>query len=110
MLSAGTYLWAYGCGGGSYSSMSGMGTHGTYFDIWSTDVIGGDAKAVFYMMFGSWLGEWDSTDNIMRWALATATMGVTGWRAGRPHWYYHDRGIGEHVGYSARLSENNGGL
>src|SRR5947207_5118895 len=110
MLTAGTYLWAYGCGGGSYSSMSGMGTHGTYNDIWSTDAVGGDAKAVFYMMFGSWLGEWDSTDNLMRSALATSTMGLTCSWAGRPHWYYHHMGLGEPIGYSAKITQNNGGL
>jgi len=110
MLSAGTYLWAYGCGGGSYTSMSGMGTHGTYNDIWSTDVVGGDAKAVFYMMFGSWLGEWDSTDDIMRSVLATSTMGLTCSWAGRPHWYYHHMGLGEPIGYSAKVTQNNGGL
>ena len=110
MLGAGTYLWGYGCGGGSYTSMSGMGTHGTYSDIWSTDIVGQDAKAVFFMMFGSWLGEWDSTDNLMRTILATPTMGLTCSWAGRPHWFYHHMGLGEPIGYSARVSQNNNGL
>ena len=110
MLSGGGYLWAYGCGGGSYTSMSGLGTHGTYKDAWSSDITAGDAKAVFYMMFGSWLGEWDSADNIMRAALATSTMGLTCSWAGRPHWYYHHMGLGEPIGHSARLTQNNSGL
>jgi hypothetical protein len=110
MLGTGSYLWGYGCGGGSYVSMSGMGTHGTYGDIWSTDIVGQDAKAVFFMMFGSWLGEWDSTDNLMRAVLATPTMGLTCSWAGRPHWYYHHMGLGEPIGYSARVSQNNNGL
>jgi hypothetical protein len=110
MLSAGGYLWAYGCGGGSYTSMSGLGTHGTYQDVWSSDLISGDAKAVFFMMFGSWLGEWDSADNIMRAALATRSMGLTCSWAGRPHWYYHHMALGEPIGFSARLTMNNGGL
>jgi len=110
MLSAGTYLWAYGCGGGSYSSMSGMGTHGSYGDVWSSDLVNGNAKAVFFMMFGSWLGEWDSTDNIMRSALATPTIGLTCSWAGRPHWYYHHLALGEPIGYCARLTQNNSGL
>jgi hypothetical protein len=110
MLGAGSYLWAYGCGAGSYTSMSYMGSHGTYQDVWSSDIVGLDAKAVFTMMFGSWLGEWDSTDNLMRSVLATPTMGLTCSWAGRPHWYYHHMGLGEPIGYSARLSQNNGGL
>src|SRR5438552_5098757 len=110
MLAAGPYLWAYGCGGGSYTSMSGMGTHGIYGDVWSTDIVGQNAKAVFFMMFGSWLGEWDSTDNIMRSALATPSMGLTCAWAGRPHWYYHHFALGEPIGYCARLTQNNSGL
>jgi hypothetical protein len=110
MLTAGTYLWAFGCGGGSYTSMMGMGTHDDYKDVWSSDIIDGDAKAVFFMMFGSWFGEWDSTDNLMRAALATSTMGLTCSWAGRPHWYYHHMGLGEPIGYSARLTQNNSGL
>ncbi|MDB6035194.1 MAG: hypothetical protein JWM16_5532 [Verrucomicrobiales bacterium] len=110
MLSAGTYLWAYGCGGGSYTSMSFMGNHGIYADAWSTDIVDGDAKAVFVMMFGSWLGEWDSADNLMRSVLATKSLGLTCSWAGRPHWFYHHMGLGEPIGYSARLTMNNNGL
>lgn len=109
-LAAGTYLWSYGCGGGSYTSMSGLGTHGQYSDAWSIDIVDGDAKAIFFMMFGSWLGEWDSRDNIMRAALAAPGMGLTCSWAGRPHWYYHHMGLGEPIGYSARLSQNNSDL
>jgi hypothetical protein len=110
MLQAGTYLWAYGCGGGSYTSMSGMGTHGNYNDIWSADIVGQDARAVFFMMFGSWLGEWDSTDNLMRSVLATPSLGLTCSWAGRPHWFYHHMGLGEPIGHSALVTMNNGGL
>lgn len=110
MLASGSYLWAYGCGGGSYTTMSAMGTHGSLADVWSTDIVGQDAKAVFFMMFGSWFGEWDSTDNLMRAALATPTLGLTCSWAGRPHWFYHHMGVGMPIGYSARLTMNNSGL
>jgi hypothetical protein len=110
MLAAGAYLWAYACGGGSYSSISFMGTHGEYRELWSTDIIAFDCKAVFFMMYGSWFGEWDTPDNIMRATLATPTTGLTCSYAGRPHWYYHHMGLGEPIGYSARLTQNNNGL
>jgi hypothetical protein len=110
MLAAGTYLWAYGCGGGSYTSMSGMGTHGTYYDVWSTDIVGQDAKAVFFMLFGSWFGEWDQSDDLLRASLATPTMGLTSCLAGRPHWFFHHMGLGEPIGFSARLTMNNSSL
>jgi hypothetical protein len=66
LLTAGRFLWAYGCGGGGSSSMSQLGTHGIYNDVWSSDIIEQDAQAVFSMLYGSHLGEWDVTDNIMR--------------------------------------------
>ncbi|HXG47311.1 MAG TPA: C25 family cysteine peptidase, partial [Methylomirabilota bacterium] len=110
MLAGNSYLWAYGCGGGSTVSMSGLGTHGAYNDVWSIDLVGQDAKAIFYMMFGSWLGDWDQPDNIMRSGLATPNYGLTCSWSGRPHHYYHHMALGETVGYGIRLSQNNSGL
>ena len=103
MLTAGPYLLSYACGGGDYTSMSAMGTHGQYF-------VGQDARAVFFMMYGSWFGDWDSTDNLMRSVLATPTMGLTCCYSGRPHWFLHHMGLGEPIGYSARLAMNNSTL
>lgn len=108
-LSADAYLWAYGCGGGQPTAISHLGTHGQYFDVWSTDVVGQDAKAVFVMLFGSYFGNWDSTDNIMRSFLATS-LGLEACMAGRPHWFMHRMGLGEPIGDSARLSMNNSTL
>ena len=110
MLTAASYVWTYASGGGSYTSLSFMGTHGQYDEVWSLDIVTMDPKAVFFMMYGSWLGEWDTTDNIMRSTLATATMGLTCSYAGRPHWFYHHMGLGEPIGYSARLTQNNATL
>lgn len=110
MLAANTYLWTYACGGGGYTSIGAMGTHGQYGDAWSTDLVAQDSKAVFFMLMGSWFGEWDSTDNLMRAVLATPSMGLTCSWAGRPHWYYHHMGLGEPIGYSAKITMNNNGL
>ena len=107
LLGVNSYLWAYGCGAGSYSSMSGLGTHSDYDEVWSTDIVDTDARAVFMMMFGSWLAEWDTEDNIMRAALATPTYGLTCSWSGRPHHFYHHMALGETIGYGIRLSQNN---
>lgn len=109
-LTGNTYLWAFGCGGGSAMSMSELGSHGTYFDVWSTDIVAGDAKAIFNMQFGSFLCDWDTQDNIMRSVLATPTMGLTCSWSGRPHHFYHAMAMGETVGYGIRASQNNNGL
>jgi hypothetical protein len=61
-------------------------------------------------MFGSWMGEWDSTDNLTRTVLATKSLGLTCSWSGRPHWFYHHMGLGEPIGYSARIAMNNNGL
>ena len=109
-VAAGNYLWAYGCGGGQTNSISALGTNGPYFDVWSTDIVGQDAKAVFVMFFGSYFGNWDGTDDIMRAVLATPGMGLTCCMAGRPHWFFHHMGLGEPIGYSTRLTMNNSTL
>ncbi len=107
----GSYLWSYGCGGGTTTSIGSLGTHADdYYDVFSTDIVGQDAKAVFVMLFGSHLGDWQNTDDIMRSVLATPTMGLTCCLVGRPHWYCHHMALGETIGYSARLTMNNSSL
>jgi len=112
-----TYLWAYGCGGGSPDSIGGLGTNcapGTTNPpcsyMYSTDVVGQDAKAVFVLFFGSWFAEWDDQDDLMRSVLATPSLGLTSCESGRPHWFCHHMGLGETIGYSTRLSMNNSTL
>jgi hypothetical protein len=108
MLGASSYLMAYGCGAGQPTACSGLGTNdGTFSDCWSTDIVGVDAKAVFVMLFGSWFGQWDYTDDLMRSVLATPSTGLTCCMAGRPHWFLHHMGLGEPIGYSTRISMNN---
>jgi hypothetical protein len=87
-----------------------MGIHGTAKDLWSSDVIQSDSKAVFFILYASWMGSWDAADDFMRATLATPTMGLTCCLAGRPHWYFHHMGLGEPIGYSTRLTQNNSGL
>jgi hypothetical protein len=110
-----TFLWAEGDGAGSPTSMGGLGTHGQYLDVWTRDLVGVDAngnrtsdiKAVFTMFFGSFLGEWDRTDDLLRGVLASRTMGLTASWSGRPHHYYHHMGLGETVGYGMKVTMNN---
>jgi hypothetical protein len=104
MLTNGTYLWTYACSGGFDTGISSLGLHGDYSDVWTTDVVNGDAKAVFYMLEGSHFGNWDVADNIERAALATPSMGLAVCSiAGHPHWFVHHMGLGETIGYGTRL-------
>lgn len=106
-LCADTWLWAYGCGGGQPFGISSLGTHGIYNDVYSTDLRDQHAKAVFVMLFGSWLGDWQRSDNILRAVLATPDYGLAACMAGRPHWFAHHCGLGEPLGFATRLSMNN---
>jgi hypothetical protein len=106
-LATNSYLWAYGCGPGTYTSIGGLGTADNYNDGVSTDLVRTDIKAVFTMMFGSWLGDWDSEDDLQRSVLATPSYGLTCAWSGRPHWFLQHMALGAPIGFSARLTQNN---
>jgi hypothetical protein len=110
MLGAGRYMWAYGNGAGSPDGISSLGTNGLYSELMSEDVVGQDQSAVFVMLFGSWFGNWDDTDDFMRAFLASPTLGLACCMSGVPHWFLHHMGLGETIGYSTRLTMNNSTL
>lgn len=110
LLGQNAYLWAFGSGGGNYASIRALGTHPPYDSVVTTDLVSVDAKAVFVMMFGSLLCEWDAEDDIMRAVLATPNYGLACSWSGRPHLFYHRMGLGETIGAGLRLSQNNNGL
>ena len=101
------WLWSYGCGGGQDTIISELGTHDTYNEVWSTDIVGQGARVVFSMFMGSHFGDWTHTDNIMRAALAAPSLGLTACIVGLPHWFFHHMAMGEPIGYAARLTMNN---
>lgn len=93
-----SYMWSYGCGAGGYNSCSGIGT--------STNFAAKNIKTVFTMLFGSYFGDWDSQNNLLRSALASGTTLTNCW-SGRPRWFFHHMGLGENIGYSTKLTQNN---
>lgn len=97
------YLWSYACGGGdpNYTDCYNFGETGNFAST--------QCKTIFMMFFGSYFGDWDATDDIFRASLGSGDILTIAW-AGRPHWFFHHMGLGETIGYSARLSQNNNGL
>lgn len=91
------YVWSYGCGGGSYTSAGGIGSTASFAQSQN--------RNVFTMLFGSYFGDWDSTDNFLRAPLCSGWTLANAW-AGRPHWSFHPMALGETLGYSTRLSQN----
>jgi hypothetical protein len=109
-LTGGDFLWSYASGAGNYFSLGILGTHGEFNDVWGSDLIESHAKAEFHLFFGSWISEWNQTDNFMRTALAAPDYGLTAVWSGRPHFYFHHMGSGATIGQSVRVSQNNNGL
>jgi len=101
-LEVSDYLWAYGCGGGYYSSAGGIGN--------SAQMMTQNVNSIFTMLFGSYFGDWDSEDNFLRSPLCSNTPALTCVWAGRPHWMFHTMGLGLNIGYGTRVTQNNSTL
>ena len=87
-LTANSYLWSYGCGGGTYNSAGGIGTTANFASA--------NLKGVFTMIFGSYFGDWDSQDNFLKAPLAQGKVLTNVW-SGRPHYQFHHMGLGENI-------------
>lgn len=98
-LNTDSYLWAYGCGGGTYLSAGGVGS--------TDDFVAKQSKSVFTMLFGSYFGDWDSQNNFMRSALASEPSILTCSWAGFPHWYFHNMSANFPIGFSTKITQNN---
>lgn len=96
------YLWAYGCGGGSFTKASGVGSTG--------DFAAKGSRAVFTMLFGSYFGDWNERDNFMRAPLAAEGFGLTCAWAGRPQWFLHPMALGKNIGYCALRTQDNNSI
>ncbi|MGZ3883130.1 MAG: T9SS type A sorting domain-containing protein, partial [Bacteroidia bacterium] len=97
-MSSASYLWSYGCGGGSYTSSSGIGA--------TSNFVSSSLNGVFTMLFGSYFGDWDSQDNFLRAPLAQGNILTSVW-SGRPYYHFHHMGMGQNIGYSIMLTQNN---
>jgi hypothetical protein len=99
-LAGNSYLFAYGDGSGTYTSCGGIGSAANF-------AAASRVNAVFTTLFGSYFGDWDNSNNILRAPLAAAgsTLACT-WN-GRPFWYFHPMGMGQTIGYSTRAAQNN---
>lgn len=100
-LNTSFYQWAYGCGGGSYTSCSGVGT--------TANIAANDMNAIFTPVFGSYFGDWNYKNNFLRAPLCADVPSLASFWAGRPNWFLHHMALGENIGYSTRLSQNNNG-
>ncbi|MCD6012253.1 MAG: hypothetical protein K0Q79_2115 [Flavipsychrobacter sp.] len=101
-LAATPYQWSYGCGGGSYTSASGIGN--------TTNFASSACNGIFTMLFGSYFGDWNTTNNFLRAPLCSNPPMLTNCWAGRPQWFFHHMALGLNIGYSAWQTQNNHGF
>jgi hypothetical protein len=99
LLNNAGYLWSFGCGGGTYSSANGIVTSSNFATL--------KFYSVFTQLFGSYFGDWDNQNNLLRSAIAGQGNTLTSVWGGRPHWYFHHMGAGFPIGYSALITLNN---
>jgi hypothetical protein len=104
-LTTQSYLWGYGCAGGNYVGSINPS------DIATTALLAtNDPRVVFTMLFGSYFGDWDSQNNFLRAQLGTTNYTLASVWAGRPFWIFHHMALGETIGSSARVTQNNSSL
>lgn len=94
-----SYLMSYGCGGGTYTSATGIAN--------STDFKSDSINTVFTALFGSYFGDWDNSNNFLRAPLCSKPMTLASIWSGRPHWNLHPMGVGYTIGHCARIAQNN---
>lgn len=94
-----SHLLAYGCGAGSYTSASGIGT--------TSNFVSDSINAVYMMLFGSYFGDWDNNNNFLRAPLCSKPMSLASMWSGRPHWNLHAMSMGHTIGHCAKLAQNN---
>ncbi|MCB0793509.1 MAG: fibronectin type III domain-containing protein, partial [Flavobacteriales bacterium] len=94
-----SYTWAFGCGGGSFIASDQVAT---------TQQLASSVtnNAVFNMLFGSYFGDWDSQDNLLRAFIARGQALTSVWSA-IPNWWFHHMAMGDNIGYGAQVSMSN---
>jgi hypothetical protein len=93
-----SYLWSYGCGGGSHQSADGIGN--------TTDFVNDTLQNIFTMLLGSQFGDWDNTNNFLRAPLASPSWTLTNCWAGNPPYTFHKMAMGEPIGYGLLATQN----
>lgn len=97
--SAGGYQWVFGAGGGSFTSCAAIGT--------TSDFVGKANNTIFSMYFGSYFGDWNVQDNFLRAPLCQNPPTLTNCWVSRPIWFFHHMALGENIGYSTIITQNN---
>jgi hypothetical protein len=83
---------------GSYDFMTDSGSTNDYTFF--------DPPVIFNILFGSFFGDWDTTDNLMRATLGQKTYGLGAVWSVWGAWQFHHMGLGEPIGNSMVATHN----
>lgn len=99
-LNSDPVLFAYGCGGGNYTSAAGVGGSGDFATRTS--------RAVFNGLFGSYFGDWNVGDGFLRSSLAgpAESTGLASFWVNRPNWDFSGTSLGATIGSTLRYSSD----
>ncbi|MCC6846280.1 MAG: hypothetical protein LC116_03490 [Bacteroidetes bacterium] len=87
---------------------AGPGSYTSCWDIGDSQAAARGSNAVFCAMMGSYFGDWDSQDNLLRSVLGGGSLAV--WWSGRPQWLLHRCAVGQPIGTATLLTINNDGI
>jgi hypothetical protein len=100
------YLWAAGVGFGRFTSISGIGA--------TTDFATRQARVVFTVLYGSYFGDWDNRNNLMRAAIASEDILTCAWLGPQLNANFgltlQHLALGETVGYAIDVTHHQGRL
>jgi hypothetical protein len=99
ILNSESYMWSYVVSGGSVYGSDYIGTS----DDWALN----EPKVVFTSFLGSWFGQWEKESDFLRAPLGTSGYTLASIFSGQPQWILHPMAMGETIGYSAMLTQNN---
>jgi hypothetical protein len=93
-------LFGFGCGGGGYSSASGVAT--------SDDFSSKTNRVVFNALFGSYFGDWNMNNGLLRSALGgpADSTGLASFWVNRPFWNFSGTALGGTLGSTLRTSSD----
>lgn len=98
VLKSQKYLVAHEVSYGGYTQYINIGDVNDYKD---------SVFSVFNSSFGSYFGDWDITNNIIRGSLASPGYTLSNCWNGRPMFFYHAMAMGYTLGYCTWRTQNN---
>jgi hypothetical protein len=94
-----SYLCSYGSSGSSYTYCGAV--------VSTNDFASNSFQTVLTTLFGSYFGDWDNTNNVLRSPLANEGPILINFWSCNPSWHLQFLGLGHTIGYCAQVTQNN---